>query len=258
MRNLCLDVFEGIPHKELLPLVKAAGFDGFCSGWTFGNDLAAMTALADQARALGLTYENSHSTIPGSELMWVNDPGSEAAVDNFLVCLDNCEKLGIPLMVVHVQTQGVQNPDFDLGMTRFERIVSYAAARNIRIAFENIDNPDFLVRTLRHFEGRENVGFCYDNGHEACHTPGVRYLPQVGEKLIYTHLHDNRGTEDDHFIPGDGSLDMELLVQELKDSGYPGGLTLEVNYDTYKDKMSPRAFVERCYQVACELAEKLG
>ena len=45
MRRLCLDVFEGIPHETLLPLVKAAGFDGFCSGWTFGNDLEAMSTL---------------------------------------------------------------------------------------------------------------------------------------------------------------------------------------------------------------------
>lgn len=257
MRNLCLDVFDGIPHEELLPLVKAAGFDGFCSGWTFGNDLAAMTALAQQAADLGLNYENSHSTIPGSELMWVEKAEAEAAVENFLLCLDNCEKLHIPLMVVHVQTQGVENPDFALGMKRFERIVDYAAQRNIRIAFENIDAPELLERTLRHFAGRTNVGFCYDNGHEACHTPGVRYMPKVGDKLIYTHLHDNFGADDDHLIPGDGSLDMELLVKEIRDSGYQGGLTLEVNYTGYKDKMTPKAFVERCYQVACQLAEQL-
>jgi sugar phosphate isomerase/epimerase len=79
----------------------------------------------------------------------------------------------------------------------------------------------------------------------------------VGQHLIYTHLHDNRGQYDDHFIPGDGSLDMELLVAELRESGYAGGLTLEVDYTTYRDRMSPEAFVKRCYQVACKLAEQL-
>jgi len=135
--------------------------------------------------------------------------------------------------------------------------VEYAKKKGLRIALENTRGADWLVKTLEHFEGCDTVGFCYDSGHEAFCTPGFRFLPQIGHRLIYTHLHDNLIVGDHHLLPWEGKIGFDRVVGELRDCGYQGSLTLELNYTPYADKLSPEDYVKRCYDIACRLAEQL-
>lgn len=255
MRKVCLDCFEGIPHQQLLPLAKEAGFDGIYSGWLFADDRKAMEELKALADRLGLIYENAHSTIPGTHLAWSPVPEAEAYVETILRNLENCAAVGVPMTVVHVET--VEDSDFDLGIRRMERIVEAAGKLGIQVAFENCHDAPFLIRTLEHFRDTAHVGFCYDSGHEAFVTPGVRLLPQIGHHLICTHLNDNYIDGDHHLIPGDGKIDFPLILRELKASGYQGSINLEVNYNRYKDKLTPEEFVHRCYRCADEIRKYL-
>ena len=115
------------------------------------------------------------------------------------------------------------------------------------LAFENINSAEYLFRTLEFFQDK-HVGFCYDCGHEACHTPGMRYLPEVGKRLFCTHLHDNNGKGDCHWLPFDGNIDFEKICEELSACGYEGNLTLELCYnDGYAKKYSKEEFVKEAY-----------
>lgn len=248
MRKLFLDCFEGIPTGQLLPLAKEAGFDGIYSGWIFADDPEAMKALRNLADRLGLIYENAHSTIPGTKQAWSPGPQGEEYTETILRNLRNCAAVGVPMTVVHVET--VADSDFSIGIRRMERIVEAAGKLGVRVAFENCHDAPFLVRTLAHFSGADHVGFCYDSGHEAFVTPGVRLLPQVGDRLICTHLNDNYLDGDHHLIPGDGKIDFDRILQELKASGYRGSINLEVNYNRYRDTLTPEAFLARCYACA--------
>lgn len=254
MRTLCLDIFDGIPHPQLLPMVKAAGFDGFFTDWGFAHDLSQLKQQMDQATALGLICENSHATIPGAELIWSDDPAVETYLQTLFLCLDNCAALNIPILVVHVSPE--KNPEFRRGIRRMERVVDYAAQKGVRIAFENTSSEDYLVRTIRHFDGCPTVGFCYDSGHEAFCTPGARFLPQVGDRLFQTHLHDTFPDGDHHLLPFDGSLDFQRICRELREVDYQGSLTLELTYRPYA-AIPPERFLSRCYDIACRLANML-
>ena len=117
----------------------------------------------------------------------------------------------------------------------------------IKVAFENINSPEYLYGTLQHFDD-PYVGFCYDSGHEACHTPGERFLPKIGNRLFCTHLHDNDGKGDRHWLPFDGSIDFERISYDLKNSGYRGNLTMELYYnDKYKKLYTEEEFVQEAY-----------
>ena len=255
MRKLYLDIFEGIGHPQLLELVKQGGFDGFFSDWTFADDLPRMTALTRQGEALGLDFGCCHSTIPGTDTLWSVTPRAEETMAQLRRNLDNCAALGVDMMVVHVSP--TDDPDFHRGIRRMEQVVDYAAARNITVAFENTHDEAYVVNTIRHFEGCANVGFCYDSGHEAFVTPGAHILPQVGHRLICTHLNDNWLDGDHHLIPGDGSIDFPRVIRELKDTGYAGPLTMELNYNRYRDTLTPEEFMKRCYDTAYRIAEFL-
>lgn len=255
MRKLCLDCFEGIPLEELLPLAKEAGFDGIYSSWIFADDPEAMMALKRRTDSLGLFYENAHSTIPGTKQAWSPGPEGDAYTETILRNLRNCAQAGVPMTVVHVET--VADSDFHIGIRRMERIVEEAGRLGVQVAFENCHDEEFLVRTLRHFAGVPHVGYCYDSGHEAFVTPGARLLPQVGHRLLCTHLNDNYLDGDHHLIPGDGKIDFALALRELKDTGYQGSINLEVNYNRYRESLTPKQFVDKCLACATAIRDYL-
>lgn len=255
MRKLGLDIFEGIPLEERLRLTKQAGFDGFFIDWGFAHDLREMTRQVELGKTLGLVCESSHTTIPGSELLWADHPDVERVMENFFLCMDNAAALDIPMVIIHCSPE--YEPEFRLGIKRFERLVEYAEKKGLRIALENTSGAAYLVDTLRQFEGCDTVGFCYDSGHEAFCTPGFRFLPQIGHRLIYTHIHDNLIVGDHHLLPFDGKLDFDRICGELRDCGYTGRLTLELTYTPYKEKLSPEDYVNKCREIAGRLSEML-
>ena len=139
---------------------------------------------------------------------------------------------------------------FEIGINRLENVVRYAKEKSVKIAFENINSPEYLFRVLNNFN-TPDVGFCYDCGHEACHTPGVRYLPIIGNRLMCTHIHDNDNESDLHLIPFDGEIDFQQMCNELKAINYKGNITLELCYsDKYKAELSDYEFLKKCYESA--------
>jgi sugar phosphate isomerase/epimerase len=49
-----------------------------------------------------------------------------------------------------------------------------------------------------------------------------------GNKLMALHLHDNDGTGDQHRIPGEGTINWDIVVRKIKKTTYRGAVTLEV------------------------------
>lgn len=255
MHPLSLAVCHGIEHLDILPMAKAAGFDGFFSDPLFGNRKEILTEIAAQARLLGMRFDNSHATIPGSELLWADIPEGEKALRNFFACIDHCAYLHVPMLVVHCSPE--YEPVFSVGIQRMERLVEYAAKHGVKIAFENTSSENYLLRTLEHFDGCDTVGFCYDSGHEAFCTPGAQLLPQLGHRLIYTHFNDNYLNGDHHLLPWDGKINFDRIVGQLRDTGYRGILAMEVSYDPYERELTKEAFVKKCFDVSCRMAEAL-
>lgn len=72
------------------------------------------------------------------------------------------------------------------------------------------------------------LGFCYDSGHENCYCKGADLLSLYGDKLMALHLHDNDCIEDQHRIPGEGTIDWNYVAQKIKSIGYSGAISLEI------------------------------
>ncbi|MBR5236538.1 MAG: sugar phosphate isomerase/epimerase [Clostridia bacterium] len=253
MKNkICIDVFKGIEHEELIPKLSTLGFDGLYLSHRHSADtekIRNLKALAEQNR---LACANAHSTIPGSETVW--DVGLDCTeyIDALGKGIDNCSAFGIPVIVVHVdpKTEGAR---FDTGIKNLTPMVDYAYKKGVKIAFENIKSAEYLVDTLACFK-EEHVGFCFDCGHEFCFNFGVRFLDLVGDRLLCTHLHDNDGTSDLHQLPFDGSFNFEAMCEKIASLGYKGDLALEVYYgNDYAEKYTKEAFLAACKERALRL-----
>ena len=66
-------------------------------------------------------------------------------------------------------------------------------------------------------------------------------LETLGSRLVCTHIHDNFGDDDQHLIPTFGEIEWDKTMPILKDIGYSGPLTLEVNYS---DNIMLKSFID--------------
>jgi sugar phosphate isomerase/epimerase len=75
----------------------------------------------------------------------------------------------------------------------------------------------------------DSVGLCYDFGH-ANLTGGFhrQNLKLIGHRLSATHVQDNLGFNDDHFMPFYGKIDWENAMAGLAEIDYQGDLTYEI------------------------------
>ena len=258
MNPLLIEVFSGFTYDEILPAIKDIGFDGFFSSQTTANFLEDLKPVRRMADQYGLLYANSHSTIPGCWNIWSDCPEGDEYINVLTNNIRNCIELSVPRIVVHVQPNFNNDPNWELGAKRLKPVVAYAKENNIEIAFENINSTEYLFKTLEYFDS-SNVGFCYDTGHEACHTPGVRLLPQIGDRLFCTHIHDNDCARDIHQMPFDGQIDFGLMCRELKEIGYKGDLALELTYSgVYAETMTKREFLEKAFECAKKLKNMIS
>lgn len=245
--KIFIDVFCGMRYQQLFPLAKKVGFNGFFSGELYANDANELGEIKTLAQLHHMEWETSHSTIPNSPSLWSKGSLEDDYCKQLFINIDNCKKYAIPMLVVHVAPDFSNDPCFDVGVLRLEAVVAYAKKAGVKIAFENINSAEYLLKTLAYFDD-PSVGFCYDCGHEACYTPSVRYLTKIGQRLFCTHLHDNDLKGDWHRLPFDGSIDFEKMSQELKECNYRGNLTLELSYnDSYQARYTPEEFIKEAY-----------
>lgn len=113
--------------------------------------------------------------------------------------------------------------DFDLwlsqGMKTWPEFVQEAARINTTIAAENIfeKKPDSLKRLVESINSA-NFRLCIDTGHLNIFSAVEmeEWFKELGPYIAEVHLHDNRGSVDDHLPLGEGSIDFKTLFGALK------------------------------------------
>lgn len=81
----------------------------------------------------------------------------------------------------------------------------------------------------------EQVGMCFDSGHANIRNE-LDMLDLHAKRVIAVHLHDNDGIQDQHLLPGQGSIAWDKVLGVLKHCGYSGPINLEVAKPDAADK----------------------
>ena len=191
----------------------------------------ALREAAPHIRAAGLCFDTLHAPFKGiMNPIWREGEEGEETLRRLTECVDLCAELGAPIAVVHLSAGQTPPPPTDIGRARFTRLVEHARGLGVRIAFENQRMLANIAWAFEEFSPEDGVGFCWDCGHEGCFTPGRRYMPLFGHRLICTHIHDNGGVfnEDRHLIPYDGCLDFNYVAEALRRADPTVPLVLEL------------------------------
>jgi sugar phosphate isomerase/epimerase len=86
------------------------------------------------------------------------------------------------------------------------------------------------------------VGFCYDSGH-ANLNKNFDELKRFRDRLVVTHLHDNKGDTDAHQYPGYGTINWRNALDWIGDFYKP--LNWEVTHYADLFKGSMEEFLEK-------------
>jgi sugar phosphate isomerase/epimerase len=145
--------------------------------------------------------------------------------------------LGCSTVVVHLgvpHDQPTPADDNDPAAVRrvLEPMAHACVEAGVRLALEVIPNhlatPAKLLEWLDGDLDLGDAAVCLDVGH--AHLLGG--APEAAETLsghvTSTHLHDNRGTRDEHLVPFDGTIDWPSTLVALVKIGYVGPLVLEL------------------------------
>ena len=225
-----------MPLVEQLKTIKSAGFDCVFTDW---EKNIPMQSLAEEAARVGLTYQSLHAPFYGMDDIWHDEKGELAKkmADDICATIDDCKRYDIPIVIMHTIIGMDNHSPNELGLERIEKLVEYAGKNGIKVAFENTEGEEYLEAVFAKFGGYENVGFCFDSGHEMCYNYSHDMLGKYGKYLVSTHLNDNfkmadvnnmTFLDDYHLLPFDGKADWENIAHRLDKFGFEDTLTFEL------------------------------
>ena len=229
--------YFGIPASELVRLAVKHGFSAVSPSYSahIAEDCAA-------ARECGVPMQFLHATIGKAADMWSTDmPRRTAAIDEHIRCAECAASFEIPAVVVHTWI-GFDNDHTptEEGLDAHSILVRRCEQLGVKVAYENTEGVETLFALMKHFEGNDSVGFCWDSGHELCYNYGNDLLASLGDRLFVTHLNDNLGisdptgktyfTDDLHLLPFDGKVDWNRAVKNLKTARKQEYLNFELKF----------------------------
>ncbi len=143
------------------------------------------------------------------------------SMDEIKRVLEVAERLPFRYLIQHM---GLPDEDYDLSkfdaaFTSLEHLKIFAKERGVQILLENTPNdlstPDRLLEFIQ-YTRLDDLKICFDTGH-AHLAGGVQPAFQtLKDRVLSTHVHDNRGEKDDHLFPFDGVIDWQQTMRDFR------------------------------------------
>ena len=242
---------------EALKKLRAAGFDTIDFSFVFQNQKdfilhdphweKRIEEVGMAAEELGITFNQCH--FPYVEMrkpIFKQDGYAEMFFEVTRRAIIAAGMLKIPHGVTHPQSFPEVNHErkacFERNRKIFDEFIELGVKCGVRTAIENMPpmldgsfplrygmHYDDVIELVDSYNAPEWVGICWDTGHaNLARFDQTRGLHAVGSRLIALHLNDNCGDKnDEHLLPGIGTVDWQAVIQALVDIDYQGDLTYE-------------------------------
>jgi len=237
-------------EREHLVQVAAYGFDAlelFATRSHFDyHDDGTILRLAQWLSETGLSLHSVHAPImdrfgAGQASTSFSNASSEparrhAAVREAEAALAIARRIPFRVLVVHLGTPGPRAAAGDnsraAALRSAEEICRLAEPLRVRVAFEVIPNDlsgaASLVSMLESDLETGSSGVCLDFGHAHLMGDVADAIEIAAEHLIATHVHDNRGHDDEHLVPYRGTINWDTSLLTMQKIGYDGTYVMEL------------------------------
>src|SRR5579863_8895844 len=125
------------------------------------------------------------------------------AMDEIKRALEAAERIPFKYLVVHLgeNTDNWSPRSIEYGMTALEHLGAFARPLGVRVLVENLlsdaTTPEHLL-TILDMGHLQNVSVCLDLGHAHINPGTAEAIAALGSRIASLHVHDNRGTKDEH------------------------------------------------------------
>lgn len=128
-----------------------------------------------------------------------------AMVDEVKRALEIAEEVPFRYFIQHLGVRGEEfsQHKMDAAFTALEELCLFARQRGVEILLENTPNELSTAERLMYFNDTThlNLNFCFDTGHAHMMEGVPAAFGIMKERIRSTHVHDNDGRDDLHFIP---------------------------------------------------------
>ncbi len=216
--------------EDAVPLAADTGYDAM-EVWT-----EHVWKFQERASKVGSVLASNklrctlHCPVMDTNITSPNPGIREESVRQFIQAVEMAHDLGAELMVIHPGHLYSVNETLDEFWGRlvesFERIMTQAQKRNVRLAVENMDVQkemevikwsEDVKRLRKHFE-KENLGIVMDTTHLSSVPQILRFIQDTGV-ISHMHLSDAKitpqGAVATHLPVGEGELDFKQVFNGL-------------------------------------------
>jgi len=210
------------------------------------HDPAAIATLRRWLEATGLSLHGIHAPIAesaaggrftGSYSIAAKDNAArQLAIREVDAALAIAREIECGVLVVHLglpaSQPGASENSRTAATRSIEEIIRLTEPLKTRVMLEVIPNDLSSVSTLvamleRDFEGTD-AGICMDFGHAHMMGDVPDAIETAAEHLLTTHVHDNRGRDDEHLVPYKGTIDWAASLVTMRKIGYDGTYLMEL------------------------------
>lgn len=222
-----------IPLKEQFEMISRSGFTHVTLGSNYKHSRLFEKDGVEEIENLLREYNLQIDTIHGC------CADQEDAYETMTKLVDIATELNVPVLVMHAITGFEISEDqikdkTDKLMRLCERLEPYLMNKPVKIAIENLfpGNADIVLNNVLPSLNTECFGFCYDSSHEQVDGPNLVSFPRkYCDRLIAIHLSDRIKPFVDHAIPGEGFVDFDEIISELKETCFDGPILLELTME---------------------------
>ncbi len=212
-------------------------------------DLGAIDQLTRDLDDLGLRVGSMHAPfynefgVPDFKWLSLSDPDDEirgmALAETFRV-VEVMDRFGADVLVVH----GVGEWGDKLAHAQehfrhsLDLLLERCAPAGITLAVENIMTPasraERLVELVLSYD-TPYLKICLDLGHANIDDDPVRAVEICGEHLVSLHVADNRGRQDEHMVPYQGTVPWNTIYPMVASNPAVRYFVLEFMYSVWQE-----------------------
>ena len=165
---------------------------------------------------------------PFSEIDISKPSLAEFSVEYLKGYIEKGSKIGIDKYVIHASGEPIDEGEREIRMQTAKKslkeLVEYASFFGSTIIVENLprtclgrDSSDILEL----LSADDRLKACFDTNH-LLKESSSDFIKAVGDKIVTTHVSDYDFKDERHWLPGEGKIDWQKMINDLKSIGYSG------------------------------------
>lgn len=170
-----------------------------------------------------------HAPICDINVASISEPVRKASLKEMTDTIKAANKLGIDRVTIHpglssMSVHGIEDRYLAFAKESMKAIDETSREYGVSACIENM--PDiyfFLGRTaseLKDIVDGTDLKICFDIGHANTAGQIDAMIDTFGDRIENIHIHDNKGSKDEHLTIGDGSIDFKKVLSRLRSYGH--------------------------------------